>query len=157
MSEMRRRAIHGLAPGDTFSVTRRFTREDTQAFGELTRDYNPVHYEPRFARSRGLSGLICHGLLTGSLLCEVGGQIALLATGMSFRFKRPVYFGDTVTCRLVIIDVDERGRTRAEASYVNQDGDEVAEAEVTGLLPGPADREVLASMVTEGDPTNALG
>ena len=46
----RRRAIEGLQPGDTFSFSRTFTREESEAFGVMTRDYNPVHYDERFAR-----------------------------------------------------------------------------------------------------------
>ncbi len=66
MSGMRQLAIAGLRPGDTFTVTRTFTGELTWAFGELSRDYNPVHYEPRFTDVKGFGGLICHGLLVGS-------------------------------------------------------------------------------------------
>jgi 3-hydroxybutyryl-CoA dehydratase len=156
MSDLRRRAIRGLKAGDTFEITRTFTREDTVAFGALTRDYNPVHYEPRFAQDKGLSGIVCHGLLTGSMICEVGGQIAWLATGMSFRFRRPVYPGDTIACRLVISEVDERGRARAAATFTNQHGEQVATAELTGYLPTGRAREILADMVAEGDPTNAI-
>ena len=156
MSELRRRAIGGLKAGDTFEITRTFSREDTVAFGALTRDYTPVHYEPRFAQDKGFSGIVCHGLLTGSMICEVGGQIAWLATGMSFRFRRPVYPGDTVACRLVISEIDDRGRARAAAAFTNQHGEQVATAELTGYLPSGRGREILADMVAEGDPTNAI-
>lgn len=156
MSDLRRRAIRGLKAGDTFEITRTFTREDTVAFGALTRDYNPVHYEPRFAQDKGFSGTVCHGLLTGSMICEVGGQIAWLATGMSFRFRRPVYPGDTIACRLVISEVHEQGRARAAATFTNQHGEQVATAELTGYLPTGRVREILADMVAEGDPTNGI-
>jgi 3-hydroxybutyryl-CoA dehydratase len=156
MSELRRRAIQGLKAGDTFEISRTFTREDTVAFGALTRDYNPVHHEPRFAQDKGFSGIVCHGLLTGSMICEVGGQIAWLATGMSFHFRRPVYPEDTIACRLVITEIDERGRARATATFTNQHGEQVATAELTGYLPTRRGREILAEMVAEGDPTNAI-
>lgn len=156
MSDPRRRAVGGLKAGDTFEITRTFTREDTVAFGALTRDYNPVHYEPRFAQCKGYSGIVCHGLLTGSMICEVGGQIAWLATGMKFRFRRPVYPGDTVACRLVITEIDERARARAEATFVNQNGEQVATAELSGYLPTGRSCEILAEMLAEGGPTNAI-
>ncbi len=156
MSAIRRRTIEGLRPGDTFTVSRTFTEELTRAFGELSRDHNPVHDDPRFAAAKGFPGLICHGLLVGSLLTEVGGQIGWLATGMEFRFLKPVYFGDTVTCRFELLDVDDRGRARARAVFSNQDGATVVEATLSGRLPGDAQRAVLAAMVAEGDPTNPL-
>jgi 3-hydroxybutyryl-CoA dehydratase len=157
MSEIRRKAIEGLRPGDTFTLRRTFTEELVHAFGELSRDYNPVHYDRRFASAKGFSGLICHGLLVGSLITEVGGQIGWLATGMELRFLKPVYFGDTVTCRFTLLEVDERGRARARAVFANQDGTSVIEATLTGRLPGDAERAILAAMVAEGDPTNEVG
>ena len=156
MSVMRERAIAGLEPGETFTVSRTFTQRDSEAFGDLSRDYNPVHYDERFAHSRGLDGLICHGLLTGGMVCEIGGQIGLLASDMHFSFLRPVYFGDTITCETRLCEIDERGRARFEAAMTNQAGQLVATAAVTGRLPSPGDREVLAQMVSEGDPTNPL-
>jgi 3-hydroxybutyryl-CoA dehydratase len=156
MSGIRRRTIEGLGPGDTFMVTRTFTEELTRAFGDLSRDYNPVHYDQRFASAKSFTGLICHGLLVGSLITEVGGQIGWLATGMEFRFLKPVYFGDTVTCRFTVLEVDERGRAQARAVFTNQDGTTVIEAALEGRVPGEAERAVLAAMVAEGDPTNEL-
>jgi len=156
MSEWRQRATAGLKPGDTFIVERTFEQSDTEAFGHLTRDFNPVHYETRFAQAKNLAGLICHGLLTGSMVCELGGQLALLASEMNFSFKRPVYFGDTITCKVTFIAIDERGRATFEASLTNQRAQEVISARVVGLLPSESDRSLLAEMVAEGDPTNPL-
>lgn len=157
MTDIRRRTIEGLRTGDTFTVTRTFTEEQSRAFGDLSRDYNPVHYDRRFTDAKGLAGLICHGLLVGSLITEVGGQIGWLARGMEFEFRKPVYFGDTVTCRFTLLEVDEKGRARGRAVFTNQDGVTVIEAALAGRLPGDAERAVLASMVAEGDPTNGLG
>ena len=154
MSAIRKRAVEGLRPGDTFTVRRTFTEELTRAFGDLSLDYNPVHYDRRFASAKGFDELICHGLLVGSLLTEVGGQIGWLATGIEFRFLKPVYFGDTVTCHFTLLEIGERARARARATFTNQDGTTVLEATLTGRLPGDAEREVLARMVAEGDATN---
>ncbi len=152
MSPIRQRAIEGLRPGETFTVTRTFTEELTRAFGELSLDRNPVHYDRRFASAKGFAGLICHGLLVGSLVTEVGGQIGWLATGLDFRFVKPVFFGDTITCRFTLDEVDERGRAKAHAVLSNQDGATVVEATLTGRLPGEAERAVLAAMMAERDP-----
>jgi len=73
MSEWRRHAAQGLSPGMIFTFTRTFTKRDVEVFGDITRDYNPVHYEERFAQVKGFSSLICHGLLVGSMICELGG------------------------------------------------------------------------------------
>jgi 3-hydroxybutyryl-CoA dehydratase len=123
-------------------------------FAEVSRDYNPVHFDDRFAEVKGFTGRICHGLLVGSMLTEIGGQIGWLASGMNFRFKKPVYFGDAIACCLTITEVDERERAMADAVFMNQNGEVVIEASITGIVPGGAERRVLAAMMAEGDPTN---
>jgi 3-hydroxybutyryl-CoA dehydratase len=146
MSPIRQKAIAGLAPGDSFTVIRRLTAEDSAAFGDLSRDFNPVHYDRRFVREKKFRGLICHGLLSASLVTEIGGQLGWLASGMNFKFRKPVYFDDTIECRFTIIEIDDRGRARGEAVYTNQHGEVVLEAEITGVLPSAEERRILAAM-----------
>ena len=98
MTTIRKRTIDGLKKGDVFTVARTFVEKDMAAFADLTRDYNPVHFDDRFATSKNFRGRICHGLLAGSMLTEIGGQIGWLATGMNFSFKKPVYFCDIIFC-----------------------------------------------------------
>jgi acyl dehydratase len=156
MSDWRRRAIEGLQPGDEFVLRRTFSEADTRRFGDLSRDFNPVHYDRGFAGARGFPDLICHGLLVGGMLCELGGQVAWLASSISFRFVKPVYFGDTVTCRIRITDVTPRYRARATARFENQHGTLVMEAAMEGVIPGPEEAEVLARVRAEGDPSNPM-
>jgi acyl dehydratase len=140
----------------TFTFERTFTERDVEIFGDITRDYNPVHYDGRFTRVKGFSGLICHGLLVGSMVCELGGQVGWLASGMEFRFLRPIYIGETITCTLTILEIDARGFARGEGTFTNRDGEKVLEAILTGFVPGSREREVLTMIMAEGDPTNKL-
>jgi len=156
MSHIRKSAVDGLTIGDTFTVTRTFTEADTTAFAEISRDYNPVHFDDRFAAVKHFRGRICHGLLVASLLTEIGGQIGWLASGMGFRFRKPVYFGDTVECRFTLTELDNRQRAEAEAVFRNQRGEIVLEATLSGILPGLAEKEVIGRMMAEGDPTNPI-
>jgi 3-hydroxybutyryl-CoA dehydratase len=154
MSHNREKAIAGLKRGDSFAVSRTFTEQDTMAFAEICRDYNPVHFDHRFAQARNFHGRICHGLLVASILTEIGGQIGWLASGMSFRFKRPVYFGDTIECRFTITELDDRNKAKADAVFKNQRDQVVIEAHLTGIVPGLPEKRVMAAMMAEGDPTN---
>ncbi len=156
MSQWRKRAAEGVSPGDRFSFSRAFSPGEMSAFGDLTRDYNPVHYDEAFATIKGFSGPICHGLLAGAMICEIGGQLGWLATGMDFSFKKPVHPGDVITCELTVDTVDANRLARAHARMTNQDGVEVISAALEGFLPEPAARERLSQMMAEGDPTNPL-
>ena len=154
MSTIRQKAIAGLKVGDTFQVKRMFTESDVTAFARISRDYNPIHFEKRFSEVKGMKDRICHGLLVAGMVTEIGGQIGWLASGMNFRFKRPVYFGDTVKCSLTITAVDSTNRAEAEAVFYNQHGVCVLQGIITGVIPGAQERAVLKAMVAEGDPTN---
>jgi len=154
---VRRQALEGrVRAGDTWVTRRTFCEEETLAFGDLIQDYNPVHYDARFAAAKGFPDRILHGMLTASMVCVPGGQSGWLATSMSFTFRKPVCFGDTVECRLTIRQIDERGYAEAEAVFTNQHGQCVLEGTLSGFLPNGTEREVLRQMVEEGDPTNKL-
>ena len=157
MSEIRSKTIKGLRVGDVFVVRRKFAEKDMLAFAEVTRDYNPIHFDKRFSDMKRFDDRICHGLLVGSILTEIGGQIGWLASEMNFRFKRPVYFGDTIECTFTITEIDGRNRTRAEVVFRNQKGTIVLEANLAGIIPGRPEKEVLEAMMAEGDPTNKAG
>lgn len=73
-----------------------------------------------------MEGLICHGLLVGGMICEFGGQVGWLASGMDFKFIRPVYFSDTIECRITLTWLEDNGRAEAEGKFFNAAGDQVA-------------------------------
>jgi len=154
MSYIRKKAISGLKRGDSFAVSRTFTEQDTMDFADITRDYNLVHFDHRFAKVKNFPGRICHGLLVGSLLTEIGGQIGWLASGMNFHFKKPVYFGDTVECCFTITELDDRNRAKAEAVFKNQRDEIVIKAYLTGNIPGSPEKRVMEVVMAEGDSTN---
>lgn len=150
IGHIRQRAAEGLVVGDRFTTTRCFTPADIASFATLSRDYNPVHWDSHFATLKGMREPIAHGLLTASLITEIGGQIGWLASGMSFQFKRPVYAGETLTCDWIIREIDERERAKADISVINNDGITVLEAEITGVLPNKNERQRLTELLSEG-------
>ncbi len=135
----------GLQVGDSATHVRTFDEEDIAAFGRITGDLNPYHFDPEFAAASRFGRPIAHGLLVASMLTEVGGQWAWLATEMSFSFLAPVYPGDTVTLEIAVVDKDEKNFTRAEASWTNQDGKLVLKGTLGGYPPDAERRKLLAS------------
>ncbi len=156
MAGFRQRAADGLQVGDSFRISRTFTDDEVIRFAEVWRDYTPVHFDARFANARNFSAPICHGLLVASLATEIGGQIGWLASTMNFRFKGPVYVGETITCSWVITAIDRNGRAKASVTITKEDGVTVIEADISGIVPGFEERNILRQMLAEGDPTNGL-
>jgi len=156
MSEIRKKTVEGLQTGDVFSILRTFTESDVIKFADISRDYNPVHFDRRFSEVKNFDGRICHGLLVAGMVTEIGGQIGWLASAMSFKFRHPVYFGDTIKCELVIADIDDKGWATADAVFTNENGTVVLESELSGILPGEKEKTVIKEMLAEGDPTNKI-
>jgi len=154
MTALRKQAAEGLQVGDTFRTTRTFIDEDVTRFAQISRDYNPVHFDDRFAKARNFIVPICHGLLIASLVTEIGGQIGWLASAMNFRFKAPVYTGEKITCNWEITHIDQKGRAKASVTIIKGGGIIVIEAEIEGIVPGHEERKVLNKMLLEGDQTN---
>lgn len=98
MNSPREKAVAALVKGDTFQIKRTFSVTEIAQFEALSRDHNPVHSDSAFAQAKGFVQPIAHGLLTATLITEIGGQLGWLASSMSFRFRRPVYPGDELTC-----------------------------------------------------------
>lgn len=146
MNAIRQKAIEGLEEGDTFEIKRTFTEADIVQFEALSHDHNPVHSDARYAVAKGFDGTIAQGLLTATLITEIGGHLGWLATSMSFKFKRPVYVGEELSCVWTIVRIDDRHRAEAEVIVNNSTGQAVLLAETTGVIPSEAERAVLAAI-----------
>ena len=81
-------------PDRTFRVT----RLDLVRYAGASGDFNPIHWNDRFAVAVGLPGVIAHGLLTmalvGRALTEWAGNPAGILD-FNVRFTRPVVVPDT--------------------------------------------------------------
>ncbi|MGW0803563.1 MaoC/PaaZ C-terminal domain-containing protein [Nonomuraea sp. NPDC002799] len=78
------------------------TRAEQALLYRLSGDYNPLHSDPEFAARAGFDRPILHGLctygITGrALLHAVAGADPRRFKGMSGRFSRPVFPGESLT------------------------------------------------------------
>ncbi|SHE45216.1 MaoC family dehydratase [Streptoalloteichus hindustanus] len=87
-----------VAEGDQLPTTEyRVTRADLVRYAGASGDFNPIHWNGRFAREVGLPDVIAHGMLTMALAGRavtdwVGDPGAVLDYGV--RFTRPVVVPD---------------------------------------------------------------
>jgi len=95
--------------GDSAFVTKTITEADIRAFGDLTGDHNPLHFDKEHARRTRFSKPISHGMLTGSLFSpiiahQLPGEGAIYLS-QSLKFLAPVFAGDTITATLTVRNV----------------------------------------------------
>tara|TARA_Y100000034_G_scaffold133374_1_gene198676 strand:- start:2006 stop:2380 length:375 start_codon:yes stop_codon:yes gene_type:complete len=75
------------------------TKEMVEAYGKITNDYNPLHFDEEYAKRTKFGGTIVHGMLIGglissSLVDHYGWGIIYISQTLDFRV--PVRIGDKV-------------------------------------------------------------
>ena len=113
-----------------------FTQEETETMAELIQDHNPFHYEGEFIRKTRFKRPIVHGLLLGGMISHFGGDLfpgpGCLAEEISFKFLKPVYFGDTIKafCEITVVDLEQK-RLTFKMDCFNINSDKVCEGIAT--------------------------
>ena len=118
--------------GDLITHERTFTAEDVSEFGEITGDQQSIHTDPDEE-----GRLIVQGLLTGSLMTKIGGDLSYIARTMEYEFLKPVYTGVAITCEWTVESKTEReDRYLLDNRVIYRDGDGtvVLEAYTSGLI-----------------------
>jgi 3-hydroxybutyryl-CoA dehydratase len=126
-----------LKIGDAVSLTKTITEDDVQKFGELTGDFNPVHFDEEFARNTRFGRRIAHGMLSASLISGVLGNKlpGTIYLSQTLKFVAPVYLGDTVTVRATVTNIrEDKPIVTLETICTNQNGETVIKGEAVVLV-----------------------
>jgi 3-hydroxybutyryl-CoA dehydratase len=118
--------------GDRLSWSRTFTEEDIALFAKLSGDEGEHHFV-RDDQGR----LMAHGLLTATLPTKIGGDLNLIAREMVFRFRRPVFAGDTIECVVTLTSAEPADgfvEIVSEWKCTNQHGKEVMTGAGSGII-----------------------
>jgi len=126
------------------SIERTISETDIEAFAALTGDRNPLHLDAVFARRTPFGRPIAHGMLSASFVSTVIGMLlpgpGALWTGLSIRFVRPAFAGDTLTVSLRVRHRSEATRTLVlDVAVTGPRAEEIiaGEATVRVLVPEP--------------------
>lgn len=129
-----------LKVGDSASRTKTITDADVQDFARASGDTNPVHLDEDYAATTRFGRRIAHGMLTGSLISAVLGNDlpgnGSIYLGQEFRFKAPVFIGDTITATVEVTAYREEKRIATlKTTCTNQEGAVVLEGEAVVIAP----------------------
>jgi acyl dehydratase len=128
-----------IQPSASFSWERSFTEDEIRTFSELSGDRGVHHIQPDSS-----GRLMAQGLLTATLPSKIGGDINFIAKEMLFQFHLPVYAGDTITCEVVLDEVEPGERwLRLTCSWTctNQKGEVVMTGRGQGVIRRPGKQE----------------
>lgn len=120
--------------GATASISKAFGAEDVEMFSQITGDRNPLHNDEAAAQASMFGGLITQGGVTSGLLNAVvaekvpGPGTVFLSTAWSF--KKPTYFGETMTATVVVEKVrDDKPICTLRTTVTNEAGETCIEGE----------------------------
>ena len=104
-----------VAVGDQLpACSLRLTRADLVQYAGASLDFNPIHWNERFAKSVGLPDVIAHGMLSMGFLAEHAAGIVGthgFVSRLKVRFAGMVFPGDVLTCHAKVVAKDETERT----------------------------------------------
>ncbi len=126
--------------GHTVSFAKTVSESDVYGFAGITGDFAPNHVNKSYMEKSGYGKLMAHGALIVGFM-STASTMAISQTRHSdetpvslgydrIRFLKPVFFGDTITVRYEITDIDpERRRAIGDIKVTNQDNELVCVAQ----------------------------
>jgi acyl dehydratase len=116
------------AVGDQFPATSHFfDRAGLVQYAGASGDFNPIHWNPEFAESVGLPGVIGHGMLSMAIaaraVSDFAGDPAAIKR-LRVRFSAMIQPGQTLTIKGEVAST-ENGTVRLTFSGENDTGDRV--------------------------------
>ncbi|BDA78134.1 dehydratase [Leptospira kobayashii] len=126
---------------DTAQFTKTITETDVYLFAGISGDFNPLHVDEEYAKTTSFGTRIAHGGLAASLLAPVLGMklpgLGTLALETTTKFRKPVYFGDTITCKVEVTEKLEKLKAvRLKVVWTNQKGEVVSKGDALVIPPG---------------------
>jgi acyl dehydratase len=129
------------------TVGRTVTESDIGLFSGLSGDHNQLHTNDVWVRENtSFPGRIAHGPLGLAIAMGLGSSLGLSqGTTLAFleieswRFKKPILIGDTISVEVVIAELRETSKPHAgvlkrDLRVINQHGDVVQEGRTVTLV-----------------------
>ena len=128
-----------LTVGESASFSKTVSEYDVYQFAGVTGDFNPVHVNTVAAEDSQFKKRIAHGILSAGFVSTViGTQLpgpGTIYLSQQLKFRKPVYFGDTITATVTVAEKLEKNRVCLRAVCRNQNGDIVSEGESVVIAP----------------------
>jgi acyl dehydratase len=128
------------------SPARTVTEADLVAFAMVSGDWNAIHTDEEFAKKTAYGRRVVHGVFGIAIMTGLmdragwfdGSAIAMLGIDQ-WRFRAPIFVGDTIHCRLEIMgkrltSAGDRGILDRKFSIVNQRDEVVQEGNISLMV-----------------------
>lgn len=132
--------------GDSMkSPGRTITEADIVAFCGLSGDFNELHSNVEYAKQSLFGKPVAHGLLGLAVASGLAGRLGFLEStaqafmGLEWKFKRPIFAGDTIHVRATVAQKKEVKQLKGgvvvlDVAVLNQSDEVVQEGRWTVLM-----------------------
>jgi 3-hydroxybutyryl-CoA dehydratase len=119
--------------GTSLSFTKTVSESDVYLYAGITGDFSPNHINAEYMKQGQYGERIAHGALLVGFMSTASGRMRVgrtVSLGYDrIRFVAPVRFGDTITTKYTITEVDlKKRRMYNQVTCTNQRGETVATA-----------------------------
>lgn len=94
--------------------TKTIAESDISSFAQISGDFNPLHFDDEYASGMGFEKRIAHGMISSSIFSGLFGSKlpgpGSLFISQSFKYKKPVYIGDTIKAEIIVDSVNSNRR-----------------------------------------------
>ena len=120
------KTISELHTGDFAEFAKTVTEADIILYAGITGDLNPAHINEEYAKGTFFKTRIAHGMLAaGFISAAIGTGLpgpGTIYIRQELSFMAPVFFGDTITARAEVVEVNsEKNRLRFKTTCRNQE------------------------------------
>lgn len=100
--------------------------QDIQKYGDVSGDYNHIHFDDAYAAANGLKDRVAHGLVMNSVISKCHGMIypghGTLFMGYSYKFLKPLYLNrDYEVCISFPVVESDKGTYKSVVQVRDQD------------------------------------
>jgi 3-hydroxybutyryl-CoA dehydratase len=136
----RGKSFEEIEIGEKASFTKTISESDVYLYAGISGDFNPVHVDEEYAKTTAFGKRIAHGGLPAALLAPVLGMklpgLGTVALETKTKFRKPVFFGDTITCTVEVIQKNPRIKSVSmKVLWTNQFGVIVSKGECIVIPP----------------------
>ena len=100
--------FHEICIGQTKTFQIEITEKMVDDFANFSGDYNPLHMDENFAKSKNFENRVCHGMLLSSFFSRLIGMYLpgknSLYFSQTLNFRNPCFIDDSITIEGEIIE-----------------------------------------------------
>ena len=129
-----------ISIGDEAKFAKTISECDVYGFAGIVGDFNAVHINKEYAKVTIFKERIAHGIIGAGLISTVIGTYlpgeGTIYLSQSTKFMKPVYFGDTITAYVKVIEKnEEKNKIKLYTKCTNQNNEIVIEGESIVMPP----------------------